>query len=77
MRVAIKPDGSFTAKASQDGVFAGSKAKFTYSFTGYFQGVSAAGAATASGVFREDIVFTDSTIRTCTSNDQTWQATRR
>jgi hypothetical protein len=76
LQASIEPNGSFTAKASQDGVFAGTKATFTYSFTGYFEGVNASGAATAAGLFREDIVFTDSTIRTCTSNDQSWTATR-
>ena len=76
LKTGINRDGSFTAKTSQDGVFAGTKAKFTYTFTGYFQGVNASGAATAAGMFREDIVFTDSTVRTCTSNDQSWTATR-
>ena len=75
-KTAIKQDGSFTAKASQDGVFAGVKAKFTYFFNGHFQGVNAAGTATAAGSFREDIVFTDSTTHTCTSNNQSWTAAR-
>jgi len=57
-------------------VFAGVKAKFMYSIHGYFQGVNAAGAAAASGFFREDVVFADSTTRTCTSNDQFWTASR-
>jgi hypothetical protein len=77
LKTAINADGSFTAKTTQDGVFAGKNAKFTYFFTGHFQGVTAAGVATASGVYRQDIVFTDATTRTCTSNNQTWTATRR
>ena len=44
--------------------------------TGRFQGNNAAGAATAAGVHRENIVFTDTPNRTCTSNDQPWTATR-
>ena len=58
-------------------MFAGKSAKFTYFFAGHFQGVTAAGVATASGVYRQDIVFTDTTTRTCTSNNQTWTVTRR
>ena len=77
LKTTIGPDGSFTATTSQNGVFAGKNAKFTYFFTGHFQGVTAAGVATASGVYRQDIVFTDTTTRTCTSNNQTWTVTRR
>jgi trimeric autotransporter adhesin len=74
---AIKPDGSFAAKASQNGVFAGVPAKFTYSFAGNFQGLDPTGAVTVAGVFREDIVFTDSAgAHSCTSNDQVWRAAR-
>jgi hypothetical protein len=76
-QAAIKPDGSFAGKASQNGVFAGSHAKFTYSFTGNFQGLNSSGGATVAGVFREDIVFTDSAgTHTCTSNNQVWTAIR-
>jgi hypothetical protein len=57
-------------------VFAGARAKFTYSFTGYFQGVNSRGEATASGIFREDIVFTDSAPHLCTSNQQSWTTNR-
>ena len=77
LKTSIWPDGSFTATTSQNGVFAGKNAKFTYFFTGHFQGVTSAGVATASGVYRQDIVFTDTTTRTCTSNNQTWTVTRR
>ena len=77
LKTRSRPDGSFTATTSQNGVFAGKNAKFTYFFTGHFQGVTAAGVATASGVYRQDIVFTDTTTRTCTSNNQTWTVTRR
>ena len=49
-------DRSFTATASQNGVVNGANAKVTYFVTGRFQGKSATGAATAAGVYREDIV---------------------
>ena len=55
----------------------GANAKVTYFVTGYFEGNTAAGAATAAGMYREDIVFTDAPTRTCTSNNQSWTATRR
>ena len=76
LKAAIKSDGSFTAKGSQDGAFAGTNAKFTYSFTGYFEGATPAGPLTAAGTFREDIGFTSGTTETCTSDDQSWTATR-
>ena len=76
LTMAIKPDRSFTAKASQNGVVGGANAKLTYSVTGFFQGADAAGAATAAGVYRVDVVFTDTPDRRCTSNDHSWTATR-
>jgi hypothetical protein len=76
LKATIKGDRSFTAKTSQSGVVGGANATITYFVTGYFQGPNAAGAATASGVYREDIVFTDTPNRKCTSNDQPWTATR-
>jgi hypothetical protein len=74
-QAAIKPDGTFAATAMQSGVFAGAPAKFTFTFTGAFQGPSSNGATTAAGLLREDIVFSDSGgTHTCTSNTQPWIA---
>jgi hypothetical protein len=75
-QTAIRPAGSFVGKATQNGVFAGSPANFTHSFTGNFHGRDARRATTAAGLFREDIVFADptGTTHTCTSNDQPWTA---
>ena len=75
LKTTIKQDRSFTAKTSQSGVISGDNATITSFVAGYFQGPNAAGATTASGVFRTDIVFTD-TNRKCTSNDQPWTAAR-
>ena len=77
LQAAIRSDRSFTATASQDGVIRGDKAKLTYVVTGYFEGNTAAGQATAAGTYREDVVFADAPTRTCTSNNQSWAATRR
>jgi len=74
-KTAINPDRSFTATGSQDGVVNGVTTKFTYTVRGRFEGRSATGAAMAAGVFREDIAYADGT-RTCTTNNQTWTATR-
>ena len=74
-RIAIRPDRSFTATTTQDGVSGGAKAKYTYFVTGYFEGFDRAGAPVAAGVFRVDMVHADGT-RSCTTNDQTWTAAR-
>jgi hypothetical protein len=74
-QVTIKPDRSFTATASQDGVSSGVRAKFTYVVSGSFEGFDRAGAPIAAGVYREDMAYADGT-RTCTSNDQTWTTAR-
>jgi hypothetical protein len=75
-KATIKRDRSFTATISQSGVLNGVNAKWTYSVTGRFQGTDSAGRATAAGVHRQDIVFTDTPNRTCTSNEQPWTAAR-
>ena len=58
-QVTIRPDRSFTATASQDGVSSGAKAKFTYFVSGTFEGFDRAGAPIAAGVYREDIAYAD------------------
>jgi hypothetical protein len=75
LKVAITPGGSFTSKTSQAGVLAGSGGTFTYTFAGYFEGPTPAGAATVAGIWREDIVFSSGTPTMCTSNDHSWTAT--
>jgi hypothetical protein len=74
-KATIKTDGSFTATTTKSGVYLGHPAKFTYTFRGNFHGVAPSGAARAAGTFRETMTFTDSTARTCTSNNQSWTAT--
>ena len=69
LKTAVRADGSFTAAGSQNGIVNGVKAKFTYSVSGRFEGKSATGAAAATGVYREDIVFADDAQK-CTTNNQ-------
>ena len=76
LKTTIKRDRSFTAKTSQTTVVSGASATITYFVTGRYQGRSATGAATFAGVFRQDIVFTDTPNRKCTSNDHPWTAAR-
>jgi hypothetical protein len=68
--IAVSADGSFTATTTQDGIFAGSAAHFTYSFSGNVSGTS------LRGQYREDITYNNGTAYSCTSNDQTWTAAR-
>jgi hypothetical protein len=80
-RVALRPDGSFSGRGSQRGVFAvaaGAAATFTYSFSGRFQRATKQHAATAAGTFREDVRYTDSAGAhlLCTTNRQSWTAAR-
>jgi len=77
LQVAIQPDGSFSAKTAGSGVLNGVNAKFTYTFAGYFEGPTPAGAATVAGIWREDVVFASGTTTMCTSNHQSWTATLR
>jgi hypothetical protein len=72
----IKSDRTFTSKTTQSTVVNQVNATVTYTVKGTFQGVDAAGAPTAAGMYRQDIVFADASARTCTSNDQTWTVTR-
>ena len=73
---AIGPDGSFTATGTEAGVLDNARAKFKYSFTGYFEGATPAGSVTVAGTFREDVTFEAGGVsETCSSNDQYWSAT--
>ena len=74
--VPLASNGSFNTTTTQTGVYNGFPAKFTYTFRGNFHGVDPSGAARAAGTFQETMTFTDTTKRTCTSNLQSWTATR-
>jgi hypothetical protein len=74
--VAIKPNGSFTATATQSGDYAGSPARFSYTFRGDYDGPNASGVAAFGGTFRETLTYTSSARQACTSGVQLWTATR-
>lgn len=73
---AINSDGSFTATATETGVVSGRPATFSYTFRGNFHSVAPSGAERAAGTFRETVKYTASAPVTCTSNTQSWTATR-
>ena len=75
LATAVKPNGAFSAMATQDGVFGDHTAKSAYSLTGRFQRATPAGPASAAGNFKENIVEeVNGTIYTCTSDNQYWTA---
>lgn len=74
--VTLSAAGSFSTTTSTSGVIGGYVAAFFFTFRGNFHGVSPEGAARAAGTFREQITYTDTTSEVCTSNDQSWTATR-
>jgi hypothetical protein len=74
--VAVAADGSFSSTTTQDGVLFGVPAHFTYTFSGHFHGSTTGGATRLGGILREDVTYNDGTAYSCTSNNQTWSATR-
>ena len=76
LKTAIGGDRSFTGKSTESAVIGGAAATITYVVTGRFEGRDSQGRATAGGIYRIDIAYTDTPSRKCTSNDQSWTATR-
>jgi hypothetical protein len=75
--VGIQTNGSLAVTTSDQGVFDNAKAKFTFSFAGYFEGATPSGALTMAGTLREYIVFpANGTTETCSTNNQPWVASR-
>jgi PKD domain len=74
--VPLKANGSFSKTTTQQGVYQGYPATFTYTFSGNISGVNADGAVTVAGSFRETLAYTAAAAYDCTSNDQSWSATR-
>jgi hypothetical protein len=77
-QAALTREGSFSARASNTGVFGGGTATFTYAFSGHFQGLNSSGVGSAAGVYREDITYTDTkgVHQMCTTNTKPWTAAR-
>ena len=74
--IAIQPNGTFAATATQQGVFDNAKARFSYAFAGRFKPATSAGPPTAAGTLRDTVTFPASgTTETCTTNVQPWAAT--
>jgi hypothetical protein len=73
---AISSSRSFSAAATQSGVWQGFPAKFTYKFSGSFTTVNSAGELQAAGTFKEIITYNDGTAHSCSSDQLTWTAAR-
>ena len=73
--IPLNANGSFSATATQKGIYDGYPATFTYTFSGSFHGEAPSGAAGAAGSFSETLAYTGSTAYTCTSGSQWWTAT--
>jgi hypothetical protein len=67
--IPINPDRSFSTTTTEIGVIGNAPVHITYTFSGQFQGASVA------GLVREDVTY-DGTSTSCTSNNQSWSATR-
>ncbi|MDA0165213.1 hypothetical protein OM076_33405 [Solirubrobacter ginsenosidimutans] len=75
--IPIAADGSFSATTTQQGIYAGVPATFTYTFSGHFHGANANGVARVAGTYKQVITYNDSVARTCSTDDQSWTATRQ
>lgn len=73
----IRPNGTFAAKNSDQGLVNGVKAKFKSTFSGTLHPATATVPANATGTLRLDITYNDGTAHTCTSNNMAWQAKRQ
>jgi hypothetical protein len=74
--ITLASNGSFNTTSTQSGVWNGNPATFTYVFRGHFHGVDASGTPRAAGLVRETVTFSDTTARTCGSNNIGWAVTR-
>jgi lipoprotein signal peptidase len=74
--ISIAADGSFAGTGSETGVIDNATAQFTYTFAGHVHGTASDGTERLAGQLREDITFNNGSAFSCTSNIQTWSATR-
>ncbi len=74
--IALHADGSFSSTTTQHGEFDGFPATFTYVVAGSFHGENSADVERAAGTWSETITYTNSILRTCTTNDQSFSVAR-
>jgi len=74
--IPIATDGSFAAKTTATGVYDGSPATFTYTFSGHFHGYDSFGRARAAGMVKAEVEYAKGTTRTCVANPLPWSAWR-
>jgi hypothetical protein len=73
--IAIQSDGSFSGTATEAAVIGNAPVHITYTLSGHFHGQNASNQERVAGSFREDLTY-DGTSTSCTSNTQSWTATR-
>jgi PKD domain len=71
----IGSDGSFSGSATDTGVFESEPATFSYTFRGNFHSLNASGVERAAGTFEVTVTYTNGSTYTCSSNEETWNAT--
>ncbi len=76
--IPINSNGSFTSSTTQTGIANGESATLTYTFNGYFHGPNSSGDAQVTGIWREDISYTNgATSFSCTTKNDAFSATYR
>jgi hypothetical protein len=74
--IPLAADGSFSATTTQYGVLFGTAATFTYTFSGHVHGTDTSGTVRFAGTFRESIAYDDGVTHACTTDNQSWHASR-
>jgi len=75
LQVPVQPNGAFSSKTTEHGVYNNSEATFTYTFAGRFEAATTTTPANATGTWREDFKMTSGTIASCTSGTKPFTAT--
>ena len=74
--IPIESNGAFSYSGSSTGVFANTAATFKYTIAGHLHGLAASGEQRVAGQLTETISYGSGTTYSCTSNLQSWSATR-
>jgi hypothetical protein len=72
----MKAGGTFSGTTKRTGVFIGSKATFTVTFSGHVGGVTSTGQLKAAGSLIEKLTYNDGVAHACTSGKDSWSVTR-
>ena len=73
----LKANGSFNGATTEHGQFLGFSATFTYTLQGNFHSLDQNAVERAAGMFHETVTYNDGIQHNCTSNNESWYATRQ